>query len=229
MLPAMFPFLSEERAAHAALEDLHRHHTPVRVEMEQSGIRFKTVISLRKDVVAVQKPMGFGVEVHEGTVLRVRLPDRKHREVRLVVSNPHFELPNRRAFFVCPLPKGFAEQSGRQAERYSTHRFRNLELVLPEQHGRYRVYDLSMGGCRIATGRENVALTWEEGEAISPAMLSVGNAIRIDVHRVVPRVLLKNAVGLQFDLDPGGKGHDQLQKLVAWLDKWEDRQSRVVG
>ena len=102
----LFDFF-EARVVHRELEALHSSQKPVRIEIENRGVRFKTLISLRKDVVAVARPMGFKLDMPAGTFLRVKVPGAR-REVRLQIVDPDYRLPNGRSFFVCPMPKQFA-------------------------------------------------------------------------------------------------------------------------
>jgi hypothetical protein len=160
--------------------------------------------------------------------VRLRVPGRKGRDLRLEVLNPDYRLPNGRAFFLCGVPKQFAGNSPRSSERYSTARFKNLELVLPAVGGQYRVLDISMKGCRIDAGGERLETIWTPGAAVSPATVQVGSGIRIDLEGVVPRSIQGGTVGLEFQFPQDGKSVDHMGKLIRWLDKWEDRQSRVV-
>ena len=113
-----------------ALERMPQEQTPVRVEIERLGVRFKTFMMLRKNVVAVSRPMGFKGEVPVGTTIRLRVPGRSRRDLRLEVVNADYRLPTGRAFFICAMPRRWAPKSARSAERYNTGRITNLELVL---------------------------------------------------------------------------------------------------
>jgi hypothetical protein len=223
----LFDFF-EARVVARELEALHRSQNLVRVEIESRGVRFKTLITLRKDVVAVARPLGFKWELPAGTVLRVRVPGAR-REVRLHVANPDFRLPNGRSFFVCPMPKEFASKSPRGTERYSTMRFKNLDLVLPALGTQFRVLDMSLNGCRIDMGRQNLEAIWNMGEVVGPAEIRVGQDIRIPLAGIVPRIAKDGTLGLEFQTENGSKTVEYLTKLVKWLDKQEDRLTRVVG
>jgi hypothetical protein len=218
----------EARTIVRELDALHRAQKPVRIEIENRGVRFKTLLTIRKDVVAVARPMGFKWELPVGTMLRVRLAGVR-RDVRLQVVNPDYRLPNGRSFFVCPIPKQFAAKSPRASERYSTARFKNLEMLLPSLGGRYRILDLSMKGCRIDTGREQLQAVLNLGERIAPAEIRVGSGIRIPLESIVPRTAQAGTVGVEFRVEHGSRSPDYLDKLVKWLDKWEDKQTRVLG
>jgi hypothetical protein len=222
----LFDFF-EGRVVARELETLHREQKPVRVEIENRGVRFKTLITLRKDVVAVARPLGFKWELPAGTVLRVRVPGAR-REVRLRIANPDFRLPNGRSFFVCPMPKEFAAKSPRESERYSTMRFKNLDLMVPAMGSQFRILDLSLNGCRIDMGQQNLEAIWNLGEGVGPAEVRVGGDIRIPLAGIVPRVVKEGTLGLEFQIESGSKTVDYLAKLVKWLDKQEDRLSRVV-
>ena len=211
-----------------ALERMHQEQTPVRVEIERLGVRFKTFVMLRKDVVAVSRPMGFKGEVPAGTTIRLRVPGRSRRELRLEVVNADYRLPTGRAFFICAMPRRWAPKSARGAERYNTGRFTNLELVLPGYSSQYRVLDLSLKGCRIDVGREQLESIWTPGEPVSPAIVQVGSGIRINLDGVVPRSMQRGTVGLEFRFPKDGKAEAHMEKLVAWLNQREDKQSRVI-
>lgn len=222
------PSAWEARAVVKAIEQLHREQSPVRIEIERLGVRFKTFITLRKDMVAISRPMGFKPDLPVGSVLRLRVPGRLGKELRFEVLNPDFRLPNGRGFFICPMPKGFAQKSPRATERYSTGRFTNLELAFPGLGTAYRMLDLSMTGCRIDSGQEQLGQIWTLGEPVQPAIIQVGAGIRIPLEAVVPRLIKAGMIGLEFVLPPDGKSAAHLDKLVKWLDKREDKLSRVI-
>jgi hypothetical protein len=223
----LFDFF-EARAVHNELEALHRSQKPVRVEIENRGVRFKTLITLRKDVVAVARPMGFKLDMPTGTFLRFKGPGAR-REIRLQIRDPDYRLPNGRSFFVCPMPKEFAVKSPRSAERYATMRFKNLELLLPAMGTHYRILDVSMNGCRIDMGQENLEAIWNMGAAVGPAEIRVGQGIRIPLAAIVPRIAKEGTLGVEFQIENGSKTVEYLSKLMNWIDKWEDKQTRVVA
>ena len=69
----------EKRAVTRTLERLHEQHTPIRVEIEKLGIRFRSNLALRKGVVAISRPMGFNLEIPSGTIVRIKVPEKKAR------------------------------------------------------------------------------------------------------------------------------------------------------
>ena len=227
-LGILSPSAWEARAVYKAIDQLHREQKPVRIEIERLGVRFKTFVTLRKEMVAISRPMGFKSELPVGTLLRLNLPGRKGKDLRFEVLNPDFRLPNGRGFFICPMPKQFAKKSPRTSERYSTGRFTNLEAVFPELGSAYRMLDISMTGCRIDPGQSQLGQIWTLGEPVKPAVIQVGSGIRIPLDGVIPRLIQHDAVGLEFMIPADGKSAGHLNKLVKWLDKREDKQSRVV-
>ena len=220
---------SEARSVRRALEDLQRHQSRIRVEIEKSGIRFKSVLMLRQDVVAIGKPMGWKGELPVGTIVRFKTNERKPRELRLEVVNADFRLPNGKAFLICNTPEEFAPKSPRGSERFRTDRFRNLELSFPELGSQYKILNISESGCRIDTGRENLEAIWSVGEPITPAMVQVGKSITIELDEVIPRSIQPEVVGLEFKTGRNSKERKHLETLVKWLEKWEDRQSQIVA
>ena len=219
----------EARSVRRALEDLQRHQARIRVEIEQSGIRFKTVLMLRQDVVAIGKPMGWQGELPIGTVVRFKTNERKPRELRLEVVNPEFRLPNGKAFFICNTPAKFAPKSPRGSERFRTDRFRNLEMNFPELGSKYKIVNISESGCRIDTGRENLETIWSIGESVAPAMVQVGKSISIELDEVILRSIQPEVVGLEFKTARNSKEGKHLETLIKWLEKWEDKQSQIIA
>lgn len=218
----------EARSVLKAVEQLHEQQTPVRVEIERLGVRFKTFVTLRKDVIAVARPMGFKGELPAGTVMRLRVPGKNRRELRLQIHDADYRLPNGRAFFLCALPEAFAKQSPRSAERYTTGRFTNLELVFPGLGTGYHILDLSRTGCRFDPGREQLSTIWTAGEFVPAAFIQIGTGIRIQLEGVVPRSMKPDAIGVEFRFSTDGKSVKHMETLVTWLDKREEKQSRVV-
>jgi hypothetical protein len=88
--------------------------------------------------------------------------------------------------------------------------------------------DISMSGCRIDPGKEQLSQIWTLGEPVTPAAIHVGAGIRIPLEGIVPRSMQNGVIGVQFLLPKEGKAGAYLDKLVKWLDKREDKQSRVI-
>ena len=219
----------EKRAVTRTLERLHEQHTPIRVEIEKLGIRFRSNLSLRKGVVAISRPMGFNMEIPAGSTVRFKVPEKKDREIQLAIANPNFQMANGRSFFICGLPEKFAPKTKRKAERFRTSRFKNLMFHFPEMQSAYRIIDLSLNGCRIATRGENLAAVLTEGEPIQPAEIRIGESVQIELGSVIPRAFRESNVGLQFDLGRDQTSKDRLEKLLQWLEDWENKLSRFAS
>ena len=222
-------FGGEKRAVARTLEHLHENHTPIRVEIEKLGVRFRSNLSLRKGVVAISRPMGFNMEIPPGTTVRIKVPEKKDREIKMAIANPNFQMANGRSFFICSLPEKFAPKNKRASERFRTSRFKNLLFHFPEMHSTYRIIDLSLSGCRIATRSENLAAILTEGEPIQPAEIRIGESVRIEMGSVIPRAFRESNVGLQFDLGRNQTSNDRLAKLLKWLEDWENKLSRFAS
>ena len=158
----------ESRAVLRALQDLSQHKTPLRVEVEGKGFSYFTVISLRRNALLLARPSTLPAAVGKEDWLRLTLPNRERRQVRVPVVMPHIKVPfSVKHATICGVPDAWSGQCQRQADRFSTTRFKNLYLQLTEPERSFRVVDLSTSGLRILTGPETGLLLFEEGSELS--------------------------------------------------------------
>jgi len=208
----------DARLVKTALTRIDRRRLTVRVELEHSLIRFNTRLSVKRHAVVVAKPAALGPELLAGSYVRFKVPDDPHKEVRLQVTTPHFNLTNNQPVFLCTVPTAFAPSSQRKSDRFDTSRFTNLRIELPSHGGEFRVLDISQQGCRISTPfprpREHLPPT----EPIGDAVLRMGRNVSVPLATAVPRTYDGRTVGMSFAVDPNGDNRKLLMHLLRSLE-----------
>ncbi|HKI99106.1 MAG TPA: hypothetical protein VKB51_11580 [bacterium] len=214
----------EQRAVVRALAELSDAQTPVHLETEseQGSIGFYTQVSLHKTVIVVAKPRAVPGGLPRGSHIRLTLPNRRRRQVRLAVLVPHVKLPfSQRYACVCALPEEFSGQCRRGADRLNTKRYGNLRLAVSEQDRLFRVLDLSATGLRIFTGADSGLMMFEEGMEIGAAKLKVGKRVEIELEQLLPRSRGANWVGLEMKVVNDGASDRLLLNLLNKLREAE--------
>ncbi len=218
---------SEEREVNKVLRQAEKYKTPVRIEIENSNVRFYSILSIKRGLVVVAKPPGLKGGVSREGFVRFRVPDSEDKEIRMEVTVPHFNLLSGGYVFLCRLPKEFAESSKRNSERYNTSRFNNLHLFIPEMKVRYRIIDISSTGCKVFTEKSNPKSLFEVGKPLSPASISVGDKVEIDLASAIPRSHHRNTVGFELRVDGGGSSGKYLSHFLKSLETAETTRLRV--
>ncbi len=208
----------EERAVLRALSDLSDRKMPVRLEVEASGINFFTIVSLRKNALLVARPRSLRGGLEKDSVVRLTLPNHGRKQVRTTVVVPKLKLPmSVRYATICAVPEAFCGVCRRGADRFSTTRFRNLHLQLPEVQKTYRVVDLSSNGLRVFTAEDSSLLLFEPGNVVERALLRVGERARIELEQVVARSQGNQTVGLELRVRRDGTSERFLVNLLNRL------------
>jgi hypothetical protein len=209
----------EAESVEAALDRIDRAHLPVHVELERSLIRFNSRLSFKRNAVVVAKPPRLGPELQTGSFVRFKVPETLHKELRLEVMTPHFNLSNNQAAFLCKVPKAFAPPSRRSCERFDTSRYGDLRLELPRHGGQFRVLDISERGCRIQTASPHPRDKLPPSEEIGDAVIHMGRNVRVELAKARPRTYHGNSVGLAFAVDPGSDNRKLLLHLLQSLER----------
>jgi hypothetical protein len=218
----------EERAVHRALAELSEHKMPVRLEAEQTGVSFFTVISLRRNGLLVARPRSLRGGLAKDSYVRLTLTNQGRKQVRTPVLVPQVKLPMSMKYgCICAVPQVFAGVCKRKADRFNTTRFRNLHLQLPEVNKSFRVVDLSASGLRIFTGTEGGLLLFEEGSELAPARMRVGERAAIELQSLVPRSHAGNTVGLSLQVRRDGVSERYLMNLLNRLQEHELRRLQI--
>lgn len=205
----------------AALNALEKLHSPVHMEIENSAIHFNTRLSVKSATVVVAKPLNLKEGLKKGGMVRFRLPDGEARELRMEVLTPHFNLTNGNPVFLCKIPTVFAQSNQRAYLRFNTSRFTNVALVLGDHNARYRVVDLSLGGCKVYLTSKEDKKRFSVGVPLHGAHIDLGSKASVHLSRVVPRSFHGQAVGCQFEVSDQGASRNYLTHLLKTLEREE--------
>ena len=209
------------------LMEMEREQAPIRVEIENSLIRFNSTLAIRSDRVVIAKPLGLNKHISRTTALRLRMPNGKD-EVRLEVGTPHFNLTNGNAAMLCSIPKEYCASSNRTEYRYNTRRFNNLILQVKDVSGAFRIIDISNSGCRIYA-RSVQDIPFNMGERVENAEIRLGNKITVQLDHFTLRSRQRLSVGMEFHVSDDGRNKTYLRHLIESLDRAERDQNRAMG
>jgi len=238
---------SEEKKVLKELQRLDKVKTPVRMEIEGESIHFRTVFSIKRDLLVIAKPYGLKRGLKRDGFVRFKVPDAEEDlELRLKVAVPHFNMLNGAQAFLCHIPKEFAETSLRDSMRYNTTRYANLFLFIPSQKQQFRIIDMSDKGCKVfvgvdaeqeegelakkkdtngsGNGKKNGAKKiLEMGEQIQGAQILVGKNVEINLEMLVPRSRHQKTAGFQFRVDANGDSAKYLTHFMKQLDASQEK------
>lgn len=218
----------EERAVLRALADLSDRRIPVRLESESTGVNFFTIVSLRKNGLLVATPRSLRGGLRKGAMVRLTLTNHGRKQVRVPVLVPHVKLPmSVKHACICGLPDAFSGVCQRGADRFSTTRYKNLLLQLPDQQKSFRLVDLSATGMRIFTGEQSGLMLFQDETPVAPARLRVGQRAVIELEHVAPRYQTDNTVGLAMEVKRDGPSGRFLVNLLNRLQEQELARLRI--
>ena len=212
----------EDKEVLGALQRLDHEKMPVRMEVENSQIHFRTRISVKSATVIVAKPGNLRDGLSKGGTVRFQLPESDGKEVRMEVVTPHFNLTNGNPVFLCKVPTEFAKGSMRGEWRFNTSRFNNVHLVIGDHASQYRIVDISSTGCKLYLNHSEMMRQFPVGEPIDNAYINLGNKVRVALESLIPRNHRGQSVGCQLRLDAEGNSEKYLHHLVQSLEKSED-------
>ncbi len=208
----------ETGAVNSALTKLDRKKTTVRVELENTQIRFNTVIVFRRNTVVLAKPKALEEGLKTGTMVRFHIPGTDH-DVRMEIATPHFNLVNGSPVFLCHPPKFFAKKTNRDEDRFSTKQFKNLLLHLHSLPDKFRILDLSNKGIRILTSNPNPKRQFPLAEKFKGAWIQFGKRAKVELEQVIPRSHKGQSVGLELTISDNGNNKKILEQVVKTLDR----------
>ncbi|MBI3993488.1 MAG: hypothetical protein HY342_09455 [Candidatus Lambdaproteobacteria bacterium] len=217
-----------------ALEALEHGRTPVKLEIEGTDYRYTTTLAVKRDLLVFAKPLGLGKVIQKGGYIRFRLPDSDNLEVRAQVSTPEFSTPNGISVFLCPVPKEFVRGAHRGAERFNTARYNNLYVSTWDGNNqetavhRHRIIDLSVSGCKLVHRKGSAKVNFPIGEPIAPAVMHLGNRLKIELASLTPRVHQPSAIGCEFVVEPEGLNLKYFRHLIVSLERSEATRLKVV-
>ncbi|MDH4224640.1 MAG: hypothetical protein OEW12_03225 [Deltaproteobacteria bacterium] len=209
---------AEKMAIAQAIRRLETFKTPIRMELENSYINFRTVVSSREGMLVVAKPNGLNEQITKGTFLRFRLTDLKNREVRLEVVHSHVNLNNGGAVFLCKYPIQFTAQ-GRYSTRFDTSHLMGVTLEAGPGHDEYRIMDISQSGVKVQVPMGDLKSVFPLGKQLSEAQINIKGNI-IPLVKAVPRVYKGRSVGMELELDNNGSG--MFDKVIRRMEMTAD-------
>lgn len=212
---------SEVKAVLAAIRRIDRLKTPILMEIEQSHVHFRSVLAVKQGVVVVAKPDGLTSHIKKANIVRFAVPGEDGRDLRLEVISPHFNLTSGNSVFLCKIPEHYVEGAKRNAVRFNTSRFKNLQMVIPSLESQFRIVDLSSNGCKLYVTSPSVEAVFPLGIPISPAQINISK-FSADLDAVIPRVHVSKAVGLEITYPPGGTARKYVEHLLTSLLKSEE-------
>lgn len=209
----------QQKAVNAILTAMDRDKAPVRMELEQTNIRFTTMLVYKTDSVVVAKPTALEESLKKGQHVRFKVPGDRTREISMEIVSPHFNLNNGRVVFICTPPTGFAESTMRDAERFDTRRFSNLHLKINQFEEPLRIVDLSIQGCRVLVNHPNPNKVLPVGQIVSQGIINMGNKAQVELNQIIPRMHRGQEVGIEFAVSGKGSHQRMLDNLLTLLDR----------
>lgn len=210
---------SEEREIAESLNRIGRRRVALFMEIEQSQVHFRSVMSVKRGVVVVAKPTGLGPQLKKESFIRFTLPGEEGKDVRMQVISPHFNLTSGNAVFLCRLPTEYTESTKRQNMRFNTSRFKNLHLIVDNTR-RFRIIDLSTTGFKIYVAQE-IAQHFPLGKPIRQASINISK-YDAELEVIVPRVHIGKTVGCQMTYPQDGSAKKYIEHLITSLQKTEE-------
>ncbi|MDH4225996.1 MAG: hypothetical protein OEW12_10160 [Deltaproteobacteria bacterium] len=204
-----------------ALNRLDKSRETVRVEVENTGIRFLSVLTLRKGLVVMGKPATLQDIIKTGGFLRIQLPWDELREIRLEVAKPHINIANGNAVIVCRSPNELLTNIKRKGVRYRTSHYNNITLVLPAMNADFRVMDISRSGVKVYA-RDHMDLL-QVGRPIQ-AVIRLGR-FQVALQSLVPCSPQRAMIGCEIKV--ADEGRAAMDKLFDYLEKAETNRTRT--
>jgi hypothetical protein len=198
-----------------ALVELTFTKTPVRVQIDQTLIRFKAQLAVQPDgKVVIRKPFGLNGYLASGTCVRLRIPGAEKREVRLEVLVSDQIRSTGELEFVCK-PLESLLQCRRTHDRFDTSEHAHLGVVIGGT--RLQLFDISERGFRAGPASALSPETIMLGREIPEVRLELGWDAQIRFARVVPRNFREFAIGFEFVPETDRASERYLRHLLDTL------------
>ena len=193
-------------ALQRSLKILTENRTPVRLEIENSELKFYTVVALREEQLLVAKPVDLNDSgLKPGAVLRFVMPDGSWNVVRMRLVNPKVERRRGDSVMLFEVPQESGPKSQRRSNRYNTSRYNNLVLTVPHFEELMRIIDISMEGCKVyITDFDRWELV-QVGMTMRAAKLLLGSKVEVPLPRIIPRMVKPPTASFEWHILPGGK------------------------
>ena len=207
------------------LSKLAQAKEPLIVEVEKTKTRFRSIISLRKDLVVIAKPIFLKLE--KGSVVRFQPPGEKDKDIRLEVFQPHFNLTSGSAVFLCKIPSGFTSAQ-RGGLRFATAQYSSLFLRLGDSAKKYRIVDISETGILVNLNSTQEAKSFPRNRVLTGAQIKV-REYNINLDQLTPRAHRGYQIGCEMQVTQGDASLKHLNNLVKTLEQDEARKIRAAS
>jgi hypothetical protein len=206
----------------ATLESLAVSRAPVRIEIENSLERFTSRVALSKDSVVFQRPERDTLRVQAGDHIRAFLPGDKAQELRLEVVAARMKLAQGGLALQCK-PSARIVSRRRAVDRYNVRKYSNLHLTFDGEQ--FRVIDISAKGCKLMLTPMQSQGRFPVGDQIWYAALQLGQDTTMRLDRLIPRNHAGRMIGCEFQVKRTDASDVTLTRLIASLDKAQDRRA----
>ncbi|MDH5751211.1 MAG: hypothetical protein OEZ59_02180 [Deltaproteobacteria bacterium] len=207
---------------------LDKNKTSLKVQIDNSHIRFNSMLIIRGDTIVIARPAGIKKDLKKGSYIRFHVPDHDDLQVQLEVATPNFNLTNGTPVFLCKVPDSQTKTNHKRTnDRYNTRRFTNLALVIPEKHWAYRVLDLSLNGCNVLSKSGVPEEEFPNGTTYTDCYLRLGKNVRIQLDTLHPRSHRIQTVGMEFRVNQEGLHIKYLQHLLSSLEEREQEKYKA--
>lgn len=217
----------EDKEVLSSLNILDRHKVPIRLEIENTTIHFKTLLSMKSGTVVVAKPLALYEGLSKGGTVRFKIPDSEGKEIRMEIVTTHFNLTNGNPVFLCKVPSGFAESKDRGALRYNMSNYSNVQLLLDNHKDGFRIVDLSTSGCKIYIPSKEALDLFPIGEGLENVKINIGNRVQVNLTTITPRNHRAMAVGCSLEVMKEGNSRKYLQHLINSMEKTASKRYRT--
>lgn len=181
-----------------AIKRAEKTKEPVAIEIENTYVSFKTVISMKDNMLVVAKPAGINAHISRGASLRMRLAELSGKSVKLEVTIPHLNLANGASVFVAKLASKIP-MTGREHLRFDTSRIGSLEVEIGGRET-YRVVDMSFTGVRFMVPIGELSSAFPVGKPL-PGKLIVKKH-PVELLSLVPKTYKNRTVGCTMEISP---------------------------
>lgn len=211
-----------------ALTRLDKEWTPVRLEVESADTTFYTVISAGPEFVVLNKPSDLPDEIlKKNEMVRFNVPDGSRKVVRMKIIDPHYRREHGDHVFTCETPDEFAPKSRRGADRFNTSHYKNLELVIPQVGGRFRIIDVSLTGCKVFADEFDEWGELRVGENMNFCKVAIGERVEIDVDSLIPRLITPPTAAFEWRVRTRGTSAEYIDQLIKSLEKSEKSRLQI--
>ena len=211
------------------ISKLSEDKTVLRVELENTPVRFRSRLQLRSGAAVLRYPQELQSHIPKEARVRIQVPGETQEHLCMKISSSRYggsgsmatELGQMK--LLCQIPGATVEKPKRAAERFSTSRFTDVVFRLSSGVAEYSVVDMSKSGAKVLTASEEDFKHFPIGENLRKAVIRLGKKASVSVLDTIPRVHYPEAVGIEIVIDPNGLSRKTLDYFLDRLDQEETK------